>query len=157
MPISISLRHYFHLVRPLSLRRMMERNPLIYCCFSGTQVIWGVNFGQNNLTAAFLEATAIASAFTSATFRNLNITLEAIEIGNEADLYTSNGARDNTFNVQEYVSQYVYTSRISSEQRRLLVYCIQMDYIRRKRHVSCQPHFRDECFSARSRLQWVIA
>lgn len=93
----------------------MERNPLIYCCFSGTQVIWGVNFGQNNLTAAFLEATAIASAFTSAAFRNLNITLEAIEIGNEADLYTSNGARDNTFNVQEYVSQYVYTSRISSE------------------------------------------
>ncbi|KAF8485871.1 hypothetical protein DFH94DRAFT_708576 [Russula ochroleuca] len=72
----------------------------------GTQVTWGVNFGQNNITAAFLEATAIVNAFTSAAFRESNITLEAIEIGNEADLYTSNGARNSSFNVQQYVSQW---------------------------------------------------
>jgi hypothetical protein len=76
---------------------------------SETQIIWGVNFGQNNLTAAFLEASAIANAFTSAAFRDAKITLEAIEIGNEADLYTSNGARNSSFNVQQYVTQYVYT------------------------------------------------
>lgn len=76
---------------------------------SGTQIIWGVNFGQNNLTAAFLEASTIANAFTSAAFRDARITLEAIEIGNEADLYTSNGARNSSFNIQQYVTQYVYT------------------------------------------------
>jgi hypothetical protein len=76
---------------------------------SDTEIIWGVNFGQNNLTAAFLETTAIANAFTSTTFRDAGITLEAIEIGNEADLYTSNGARSSSFNVQQYVTQYVFT------------------------------------------------
>ena len=76
---------------------------------SETQIIWGVNFGQNNLTAAFLEASAIANASTSTAFRDARITLEAIEIGNEADLYTSNGARNSSFNVQQYVTQYVYT------------------------------------------------
>jgi hypothetical protein len=75
---------------------------------SGTQITWGVNFGENNLTAAFLEASAIANAFTSTAFRDANITLEAIEIGNEADLYTSNGARTSSFNVQQYATQYVY-------------------------------------------------
>jgi hypothetical protein len=76
---------------------------------SETRIIWGVNFGQNNLTAAFLEASAIANAFTSAAFLNAKITLEAIEIGNEADLYTGNGARNSSFNVQQYATQYVYT------------------------------------------------
>jgi hypothetical protein len=76
--------------------------------FSETKIIGGVNFGQNNLTAASLEASAIANAFTSAAFRDAKITLEAIEIGNEADLYTSNGARNSSFNVQQYVAQYVY-------------------------------------------------
>ena len=76
--------------------------------FSGTQITWGVNFGENNLTAAFLEASAIANAFTSTTFRDANITLEAIEIGNEADLYTSSGARSTSFDVQQYATQYVY-------------------------------------------------
>jgi hypothetical protein len=76
---------------------------------SETQITWGVNFGQDNLTAAFLEASAIANAFTSTTFRDARITLEAIEIGNEADLYTSNGARNSSFDVQQYVTQYVYT------------------------------------------------
>ncbi|KAH9999196.1 glycoside hydrolase family 79 protein [Russula compacta] len=73
---------------------------------NGTSVIWGVNFGQNNLTAAFLQATAIANVFTSACFQNSNITLEAIEIGNEADLYINHGARNSSFNVQQYVSQW---------------------------------------------------
>ena len=82
----------------------MKRNPLILL-FSGTPVIWGVNFGENNLTAALLEATAIANAFASDAFQELDITLEAIEIGNEADLYISNGARPSSFNVQQYVPQ----------------------------------------------------
>jgi len=85
----------------------MEQN--LNIIVSETQIIWGVNFGQNNLTAAFLEASAIANAFTSTASRDAKITLEAIEIGNEADLYTRNGARNSSFNVQQYVTQYVYT------------------------------------------------
>lgn len=73
---------------------------------SGTIVTWGVNFGQLNLTAAFLEATAIACAFASQSFQDSNITLDVIEIGNEADLYTSNGDRNSSFDVQQYVSQW---------------------------------------------------
>ncbi|KAI0049009.1 glycoside hydrolase family 79 protein [Auriscalpium vulgare] len=64
---------------------------------SGTPVIWGVNFGQANITAAFLEARAIATAFTSSSIKNAGVTLEAIEIGNEADLYKNNASRWNTF------------------------------------------------------------
>lgn len=54
--------------------------------------------------------------FASATFQGLNITLEAIEIGNEADLYTSNGARNSSFNVQQYVSQYVYALALTMSE-----------------------------------------
>lgn len=76
-----------------------------------TQITWGVNFGQNNITAAYLETSAIANAFISTTFRNAGITLEAIEIGNEADLYTSNGARSSSFNVQQYVTEWTTFAR----------------------------------------------
>ncbi|KAI9450139.1 hypothetical protein BJY52DRAFT_1155314 [Lactarius psammicola] len=72
----------------------------------GTRVTWGVNFGQLNVTAASLEATAIANAFASQPFKDSDVTLEAIEIGNEADLYIKNGARNSSFNVQKYVSQW---------------------------------------------------
>jgi len=73
----------------------------------GTRVIWGVNFGQNNLTAAFLEARSIKSAFESPAMSEAGVTLEFIEIGNEADLYSSNGARTaSTWTIQEYVKEW---------------------------------------------------
>jgi hypothetical protein len=84
---------------------------LIFFLFAGTTVTWGVNFGQLNLTAASLEAVAIAYAFTSQPFQDSNVTLEAIEIGNEADLYTTNGDRNSSFNAQQYVSQWVFPPR----------------------------------------------
>lgn len=68
-------------------------------------MIWGVNFGQLNVTAAFLEAQAIADAFQSSAVKSAGVTLEAVEIGNEADLYHSNGARPSNFTIQQYVSQ----------------------------------------------------
>ncbi|KAA1467403.1 glycoside hydrolase family 79 protein [Dentipellis sp. KUC8613] len=73
---------------------------------SGTQVTWGVNFGTNNLTAAYLETQAIVSAFTSSAMKSAGVTLESIEIGNEADLYKNNGHRNSSFNIQNYVSQW---------------------------------------------------
>jgi hypothetical protein len=53
---------------------------------AGTHVTWGVNLKEDNLTAAFLEAQAIAEAF-EAFPSSLDLTLDAIEIGNEADFY----------------------------------------------------------------------
>ncbi|KAF8900153.1 glycoside hydrolase family 79 protein [Gymnopilus junonius] len=72
-----------------------------------THVIWGVNFGKNNLTAAFLEAKAIVKAFASSAVKAAGITLDSIEIGNEADLYSSNGDRASGYSVAQYVPQWV--------------------------------------------------
>ncbi|TDL25597.1 glycoside hydrolase family 79 protein, partial [Rickenella mellea] len=75
----------------------------------GTHVTWGVNFGQNNLTAAFLEAQSIKNAFASSAVKNAGITLDFIEIGNEADLYAhaNNGARNpSTWSISEYTKEW---------------------------------------------------
>ncbi|THH14807.1 hypothetical protein EW146_g5586 [Bondarzewia mesenterica] len=72
---------------------------VIYRCLEGTQVVWGVNLRQANLTAAFLEARAIAQAFASSEVKGAGVTLNAIEVGNEADLYPGNTP-------QNYVSQW---------------------------------------------------
>ncbi|RDB31001.1 Beta-glucuronidase [Hypsizygus marmoreus] len=71
-----------------------------------TRVTWGLNLGQNNLTAAFLEAKSIIKAFSSPAIRNSGIVLDAIEIGNEADLYLSNGARPRTYSIPQYVKEW---------------------------------------------------
>ncbi|EIM91055.1 uncharacterized protein STEHIDRAFT_128057 [Stereum hirsutum FP-91666 SS1] len=68
---------------------------------SGTEVIWGVNLRDFNVTAASLEAKAIAQAFASSAVKDAGVTLQAIEVGNEADLYRFSG-----FNVSGYVSEW---------------------------------------------------
>jgi hypothetical protein len=70
---------------------------------------------KNDVPTAVQEATAIASAFASSAFTKASIMLEAIEIGNEADLYANNGLRDNTWNIQNYVTQYVRVPRVPLE------------------------------------------
>ncbi|KAI0059203.1 hypothetical protein BV25DRAFT_1908823 [Artomyces pyxidatus] len=84
---------------------------------SGTQVIWGVNFGQANLTAAFLETQAISKAFTSSAVKSAGITLAAIEIGNEADLYANNGARTSGWNLQKWET---FASNVTATANRIL-------------------------------------
>ncbi|KAH8113180.1 hypothetical protein DFH11DRAFT_1776844 [Phellopilus nigrolimitatus] len=72
---------------------------------AGTHVIWGVNFGTDNLTAAFLEARAITDAFADPALAH--VTLELIEVGNEADLYGGNGHRAaSTWTIGEYVKEW---------------------------------------------------
>ncbi|KAG6820481.1 hypothetical protein H0H93_016543 [Arthromyces matolae] len=71
-----------------------------------THVTWGLNFGQFNLTTVFLQAKSIMKAFNSAAIRNAGIVLEAIEIGNEADLYNHNGARASNYNIAQYVKEW---------------------------------------------------
>ena len=93
-----------------------------------THVIWGLNLGQYNLSAAFLEAKALVKAFESSSIKNAGVVLEAIEIGNEADLYSHNGARSKDFTSREYVAECVFMSL--SAARAILTHMIplcQMD------------------------------
>ncbi|KAF8148679.1 glycoside hydrolase family 79 protein [Crassisporium funariophilum] len=73
---------------------------------SNTHVIWGLNFGRNNLTATFLEAKSLAKAFSSTTMRNSGILLDAIEIGNEADFYGGNGDRNSSWSIAQYATEW---------------------------------------------------
>lgn len=70
-----------------------------------TRVTWGLNLGQNNITAAFLEAKSIVKAFSSPAIKRAGIVLDSIEIGNEANLYPSNGARPMTYTTSQYVKE----------------------------------------------------
>ncbi|KDR78988.1 hypothetical protein GALMADRAFT_63807 [Galerina marginata CBS 339.88] len=74
---------------------------------SNTHVIWGLNLGQNNLTAAFLGAKSLMKAFASPSIKSAGITLDAIEIGNEPDLYMNNGARPSTYTSTQYVKDWI--------------------------------------------------
>lgn len=69
---------------------------------------------QNNITVALLEAQSLSKAFKSPSFRNAGIVLEAIEVGNEADLYSKNGARPSTFTSTEYVKECVLDDLVVS-------------------------------------------
>jgi len=60
------------------------------------------------LTATFLEAKSLVEAFASPAVKNAGITLDAIEIGNEADLYKNNGLRPKTYPSTQYVKECVY-------------------------------------------------
>ncbi|KAJ7770651.1 ricin B lectin domain-containing protein [Mycena metata] len=92
----------------------------------GTGVTWGVNFGGANLTAVFLETQAIITAFASSAFTQAGIALENLELGNEADLYSGNGLRASSYNVQQYTPQWITfatnltnTAKLSSSKTRL--------------------------------------
>ncbi|KAJ7903723.1 glycoside hydrolase family 79 protein [Mycena olivaceomarginata] len=71
----------------------------------GTHVTWGVPLGPLNVTAAVLEATAIMNAFNSPVCKAAGITLDYLEIGNEADLYLNNGFRK-SYNSSQYVKEW---------------------------------------------------
>ncbi|KAF7975738.1 hypothetical protein HWV62_8721 [Athelia sp. TMB] len=74
---------------------------------SGTHVWWGVSLREDNLTSAYLETKAIVKAFASAAVKNAKITLDFIEIGNEADLYVKNGGRTAPYGPTQYVPDWV--------------------------------------------------
>ncbi|EIN04315.1 hypothetical protein PUNSTDRAFT_108442 [Punctularia strigosozonata HHB-11173 SS5] len=73
---------------------------------SGTNMIVGVNLGANNPANAVTEASAIEAAFASLPASGADVELQYIEVGNEADLYTTNGLRPKSFNVAQYTQQW---------------------------------------------------
>lgn len=70
---------------------------------------WGFNLGSANLTLARIELDAIFTAFSKPTYqggvKGSGVSLELVELGNEADLYNHNGHRDSTYNQNDYVEE----------------------------------------------------
>ena len=57
-------------------------------------MIWGINFGFNNGRNAVVQAKAIVATFApGGATRSAGVSLDAIEVGNEADLYKYDGPR----------------------------------------------------------------
>jgi len=73
---------------------------------SGTHVTWGLNLGADNITNAVDEAKSLIQAFQSSAMKSAGVTLDLIEIGNEADLYVNNGLRQSPWTVATYVQQW---------------------------------------------------
>jgi len=73
--------------------------------FLDTRVIWRFNLRQNNLTTTFLAAKALLKAFSEPNIANAGIRLEAIQIGNEADLFVNNRMRSEGYDEVAYVKQ----------------------------------------------------
>ncbi|TFK27758.1 hypothetical protein FA15DRAFT_585766 [Coprinopsis marcescibilis] len=69
-------------------------------------VTWGLNLGHNNLTASFLMARSIAKTFASSAIAEAEIVLDAIEIGNEPDLYGNNGFRQPGYPMTQYIREW---------------------------------------------------
>ncbi|KAF7358555.1 Glycoside hydrolase family 79 protein [Mycena venus] len=73
---------------------------------AGTKVTWGVNLVDRNLTAVYLESKAIIEAFASPAFKEANITLDFLEVGNEPDLYVFHGYRSADYNFSVYLEEW---------------------------------------------------
>ncbi|KAF8309013.1 hypothetical protein DL93DRAFT_2170653 [Clavulina sp. PMI_390] len=74
---------------------------------AGTHMIWGTNLGFNNTDNAVAEAKAIVSTFSpGGAAHAAGISLDYIEIGNEADLYSGNGLRPTTWTFDNWVSEW---------------------------------------------------
>lgn len=84
---------------------MMEIGTDFVFYLTGTRVIVGLNFGGNNVSMALRQTQSILKAFDSPAVRNSNIVLEAIEFGNEPDLYPNNGLRAKTYNSAQYTRE----------------------------------------------------
>lgn len=79
-----------------------------------TRVTWGVNLGQYNLTAAYLETKSLIKAFKTPEIKGADITLDFIDIGNEADLYRNNGFRSSNYNSTPWVKEWtLFATNIS--------------------------------------------
>lgn len=59
------------------------------------------------MTVVFLETQAIVNAFASSAIQDAGITLDFLELGNEADLYNSNGLRASSYNVAQYTTEWI--------------------------------------------------
>jgi hypothetical protein len=72
---------------------------------AGWQVLYGINLGSNTPQNAAAEAAYVAG--------KLGASLYGFEIGNECDLYSSNGIRSSTYTFSDFVEEWqIYASQI---------------------------------------------
>lgn len=72
----------------------------------GTHVVWGVNLLSGNVTNAVAMAKSIVKAFSvGGPAHTAGVSLDAIQIGNEPDLYVRHGFRPSSWNISSYVEQ----------------------------------------------------
>ena len=60
---------------------------------------------DDNLTAVYLETKSIIKAFSNSAVKDVGITLDYLEIGNEADQYVGNGGRKQPWGATQYVAE----------------------------------------------------
>lgn len=78
---------------------------------AGTHMIWGINFGSDNIDNAVNMASAIKDVFEEGSPTSMNgVVLDAIEIGNEADLYARHGNRSSGYDIEEYMTELRFLS-----------------------------------------------
>jgi hypothetical protein len=65
---------------------------------TGWSVIYGINLASNTPSAAAAEAAYASNA--------LGTSLLGFEIGNECDLYNTNGTRPSSYNVQDFITEW---------------------------------------------------
>lgn len=69
---------------------------------------WGVNLRSNDSSNAVEMAKSILAAFSpNSAAKKAGIILDAIQIGNEPDLYARHGFRPNPWSISSYVAQCV--------------------------------------------------
>lgn len=69
-------------------------------------MVWGLNLGSDSTSNAVAQVKAIMSTFASdGAATAAGVILDYIEIGNEADLYGSNGLRSSSWTFSQYLSQ----------------------------------------------------
>ena len=74
----------------------------------GTHMTWGVNLGADNATNAVNMAKSIIKAFSDDDVKASGVVLDLIEVGNEADLFGSNGLRSSSnWTVDVYVPDWI--------------------------------------------------
>jgi len=84
------------------------REPKHVAFIPGTKVIWGVNQLSSNVTNAVAMAKSIVKAFSvDGPAHRAGVSLAALQIGNEADLYVGHGFRPKSWNISAYVGEYV--------------------------------------------------
>ncbi|KAF8133070.1 glycoside hydrolase family 79 protein [Mycena galopus ATCC 62051] len=69
---------------------------------TGTGITWG-----GNLTMVSPQTKAIIAAFASPALKNAGITLDLLELGNEADLYGHHGLRPKNYTISQYTAEWI--------------------------------------------------
>ncbi|KAF8309017.1 glycoside hydrolase family 79 protein [Clavulina sp. PMI_390] len=76
---------------------------------AGTHMTWGTNLGFNDSGNAVAQALAIVNTFSQGGAAHAaGVKLDAIEIGNEPDLYVSNALRPSNWTFDNWVSEWSF-------------------------------------------------